>query len=62
MTGRQGLGVFVADDKRIVRTIDGSKLSALDEDTRASGIKASLYDRGISVMPPTDEVFLKGLV
>ncbi|WP_314957338.1 GntR family transcriptional regulator [Bradyrhizobium cosmicum] len=62
LVGRQGLGVFVADDKRIVRTIDGGKLSALDEDMRASGIKASLYDRGISVVPPTDEVFLKGLV
>ncbi|MGY4627084.1 GntR family transcriptional regulator [Bradyrhizobium sp. USDA 4486] len=62
LIGRQGLGVFVADDKRIIRTIDASKLSALDEEMRASGIEASLYDRGISVVPPTDEAFLKGLV
>lgn len=62
LIGRQGLGVFVADDKRIVRTIDAGKLSALDEDMRASGIEASLYDRGISVVPPSDEPFLKGLV
>lgn len=62
LVGRQGLGVFVADDKRIVRTIDAGRLSALDEDMRASGIEASLYNRGISVVPPTDEAFLKGLV
>lgn len=62
LIGRQGLGVFVADDKRIVRTIDAGKLSALNEDMRASGIEAGLYDGGISVVSSSDEVFLKGLV
>jgi GntR family transcriptional regulator len=62
LTGRQGLGIFVADEKRIVRTIGAGKLSALEDDMRAAGFEASLYDRGISVVPPTDEPFLKGLV
>jgi GntR family transcriptional regulator len=62
LTGRQGLGIFVADERRVVRTIGAGKLSALDEDMRAAGFEATLYDRGISLVPPTDEPFLKGLV
>jgi GntR family histidine utilization transcriptional repressor len=62
LTGRQGLGIFVADEKRIIRTIGAGRLSALEDDMRAAGFEASLYDRGISVVAPTDEPFLKGLV
>jgi DNA-binding GntR family transcriptional regulator len=61
LVGRQGLGIFVADAKRIVRTISAERLSPIEEDIRAAGLVASLRDQGISIVPATDEPFLKAL-
>lgn len=62
LVGRQGLGVFVADEKRIVRTISADHISPIEIDMRAAGFEAGLRDLGVTVVPPHDEAFLSGVV
>jgi GntR family transcriptional regulator len=61
VAGRQGLGNFIADKRRIVRSISPNRLSPIEDDMRAAGVKASLRDLGMSVASPADEPFLSSL-
>jgi len=61
LIGRQGLGIFVADEKRIIRSISADRLSPIEDDMRVAGFEASLRDLGISVVTTSDEPFLDSL-
>lgn len=58
ISGRQGLGNFIEDKQRIVRSIGPNRLSPIEDDMRAAGVEASLRDLGMSVASPADEPFL----
>jgi DNA-binding GntR family transcriptional regulator len=61
VTGRQGLGNFIVDKQRIVRSISPNRISPIEADMRAAGVEASLRDLGMSVASSADEPFLSAL-
>jgi GntR family transcriptional regulator len=58
LVGRQGLGVFVAQKTRIIRTLSVDRIVPIEQDMMASGIRATLRDRGVKEVPPGDQPFL----
>jgi GntR family transcriptional regulator len=61
LVGRQGLGVFVAQKQRIVRSLSVDRVVPIEQDMLASGVRATLRDLGVKAVQPGDEPFLADL-
>jgi DNA-binding GntR family transcriptional regulator len=61
LIGRQGLGVFVAHKRRIIRSLSVDRIVPIEQDMLASGVTASLEDQGVKMVSPSDEPFLTEL-
>lgn len=61
LVGRQGLGVFVAHERRIVRSLSMDNIEPIEEEMRASGVRGSLHHVGIAIVAPASEPFLGSL-
>lgn len=61
LIGRQGLGVFVAQKQRIVRSLSVDRVVPIEQDMLASGVRATLRDLGVKPVQPSDEPFLADL-
>lgn len=61
LVGRQGLGVFVAQKQRIVRTLSVDRVVPIEQDMQASGVRPTLRDLGVKAVQPGDEPFLADL-
>lgn len=61
LVGRQGLGVFVAQKSRIVRSLSVDHILPIEEDMAASGVAAALDDRGSKLVSSSEEAFLREL-
>lgn len=62
LVGRQGLGVFVASPKRIVRTFGSATARSLSEEMRSAGIEPAIRDALLSLTAaPRDVAAVLGL-
>ncbi|HUN48628.1 MAG TPA: GntR family transcriptional regulator [Stellaceae bacterium] len=50
LTGRQGLGVFVAKQQRMVRRLRASSIAPIEEDMRRAGFEPSVRDLDMSLV------------
>lgn len=61
LVGRQGLGIFVAQKKRIIRSLSVDRIIPIEKDMEAAGTHAHLEAMGTTVVPYHDEPFLVDL-
>jgi GntR family transcriptional regulator len=61
LVGRQGLGVFVAKDRRIVRSLSVDDIGPIEQDMAQSGVRPSLLNLGSTTVSPKQEPFLAKL-
>lgn len=53
--GRQGLGVFVTDARRIVRRVGAELRASMADDMRRAGIEPGMKERALTVGPADEE-------
>lgn len=58
---RQGLGVFVASKRRIVRSLHVGEMVPIEVEMANHGIEASLKALNVTLVPTTDQLFLDKL-
>lgn len=56
LSGRQGLGVFVTDTRRIVRRFSDSPRTATADDIRRSGYQPAMKERSLSLVAASIEI------
>jgi GntR family transcriptional regulator len=56
LLGRQGLGIFVTDQRRIVRSFGAELRASMADDMRRSGIDPGLEERSLSLVPCDQEI------
>jgi GntR family transcriptional regulator len=61
LIGRQGLGVFVAEHRRIVRSLSVEGIAPIERDMLSCGVRPGLLDLGTNPVPIDDQPFLSGL-
>jgi len=61
LVGKQGLGIFVAERQRIVRSLSVDAIAPIENEMQASGVRPGLLDLGVTTVPATDQPFLSGL-
>jgi DNA-binding GntR family transcriptional regulator len=61
VVGRQGLGIFVAKDRRIVRTLSVDGIAPIEHDMVRSKVQPSLLDLGMTIVSARQEPFLAKL-
>lgn len=62
LVGRQGLGVFVAYKRHIVRSLTPTRLAPLEEDIRRAGFEPGIRDIDIVLVSNDDDPALRSLV
>lgn len=50
LIGRQGLGLFVASNRRIVRTLTADRIAPIEEDVRQAGYEPGLQDISLGLV------------
>lgn len=53
--GRQGLGLFVANKRRIVRMLTADRIAPIEEDVRRAGLDPGLREIGLALVEADDE-------
>jgi GntR family transcriptional regulator len=61
LVGRQGLGVFVAQKRTIIRSLSVDHILPIEQDMATSGVVASLDDKGSKLVSASEEPFLREL-
>ena len=56
LLGRQGLGIFVTDQRRIVRTFGAELRASMADDMRRSGIDPGFEERSLRLVPCNQEI------
>jgi DNA-binding GntR family transcriptional regulator len=56
LLGRQGLGTFVTDQRRIVRTFGAELRASMADDMRRSGIDPGFQGRSLALVPCEEEI------
>lgn len=55
LTSRQGLGAFVANKRRIVRSLGTSQIVPIDQEMRRAGVEPSVREIGVTVVQSDKE-------
>jgi DNA-binding GntR family transcriptional regulator len=55
LIGRQGLGLFVASERRIVRTLTADRIAPIEEDVRQAGFAPGLQDINLGLVSADGE-------
>jgi GntR family transcriptional regulator len=56
LIGRQGLGLFVATKRRIIRFLTSDQIASIDEDMRRAGLEPGVQDIDLSLVPANEEI------
>jgi DNA-binding GntR family transcriptional regulator len=55
LIGRQGLGLFVANERRIVRTLTADRIAPIEQDVRQAGFAPGLQDIDLGLVAAEGE-------